>query len=164
VTAPTTAEVREALAKAERDDARASRSYSGGGDTAPGHELALEVAEHRDALAAEVETLRADVEMFQQGASVAEQTRRDLAAEVARVRKLFDDAGLGEYDILGLVDHYQAEAMRMSAEVARLREALEIACNWWGGCGHHADDCPGVADECKAAKRVNELAAKGAGR
>lgn len=51
-----------------------------------------------------------------------------------------------------------------AAEVARLREALEIACNWWGGCGHHADDCPVDADECKAAKRVNELAAKGAGR
>lgn len=58
MSAPTTEEVREALAMAERDDARASRSYSGGCDTAPGYEMALEVAEHRDALAAEVARLR----------------------------------------------------------------------------------------------------------
>lgn len=48
----------------------------------------------------------------------------DAQAEVARLRKLFDDAGQGEHNVLALVDHYQADAMRMSAEVARLREAL----------------------------------------
>lgn len=137
MSAPTTEEVQKALAMAERDDARASRSYSSGCDTAPGYEMALEVAEHRDA----------------------------LAAEVARLRKLFDDAGQGEHDVLALVDHYQAEAIEAWGEVDRLREALEIACDWWGGCGHHPDDCPVDDDpECKAAKRVNELAAKGAGR
>ncbi len=104
MSAPTTAEVREALAVAERDDARASRSYSGGCDTAPGYEMALEVAEHRDA----------------------------LAAEVARLRKLFDDAGEGTYDVLALVDHYQADAMRMSAEVAGLRWILECGSSPYG--------------------------------
>ena len=53
--------------------------------------------------------------------------RDALAAEVARLRKLFDDAGLGEYDIHALVDHYQAEAIEARAEVARLREALEAS-------------------------------------
>ena len=47
----------------------------------------LSVAEHRDALAADVARLRADIEMFQRSASQAEQTRRDLAAEVARLRE-----------------------------------------------------------------------------
>jgi len=34
-----------------------------------------------------------------------------LAAEVVRLRKLFDDAGKGEHDVLALVDHYQAEVI-----------------------------------------------------
>jgi hypothetical protein len=71
-----------------------------------------------------------------------------------------EHAMLGLY-ALPLAEHRDA----LAAEVARLREALEIACRWWGGCGHHPDDCPVDDDpECKAAKRVNELAAKGAGR
>jgi predicted metal-dependent phosphoesterase TrpH len=35
-----------------------------------------------------------------------------LATEVARLRKLFDDAGQGEYNVLALVDHYQDRAIK----------------------------------------------------
>ncbi len=64
----------------------------------------------------------------------------------------------------------RSERDALAAEVARLREALAIACDWWGGCGHHYDDCPVddagelVETECAEARRVDELAAKGAGR
>lgn len=48
-----------------------------------------------------------------------------MADEVARLRKLFDDAGQGEHNVLALIDHYQDAEIKASAEVARLREALE---------------------------------------
>ena len=124
--------------------------------------IALPLAEHRaaavaerDALAAEMETLRyQSLEL-----SVVEE-RCDWEPTVAP--KWDEDGNEREASdrVKDLVDALRAS----QAEVARLREALEIACEWWGGCEHHTDDCPGVADRCKAAKRVNELAAKGAGR
>lgn len=43
--------------------------------------------------------------------------------EALRLRKLFDDAGQGEYNVLALVDHYQAQCLkceeRMRAMLAR---------------------------------------------
>ena len=45
--------------------------------------------------------------------------RRELAdakAEVERLRKLFDDAGQGEHNVLALVDHYIAEAEKAERE------------------------------------------------
>lgn len=46
-------------------------------------------------------------------------------AERDRLRKLFDDAGQGEYNVLALIDHYQAETIaeeerRRTAEAERL--------------------------------------------
>lgn len=57
-------------------------------------------------------------------------------AEVARLRKLFDDAGQGEHNVLALIDHYQRDAMvefdrRREAE-ARVKELEEQ---------HPPDDC-----------------------
>jgi hypothetical protein len=66
-------------------------------------------------------------------------------------------------------DAERARADAAEAEVGRLREAIDIVCQWWGGCGHHPDDCPEddagdlTEDECKASKRVGELT-KGEGR
>ncbi len=65
---------------------------------------------------------------------------RALTAEVARLRKLFDDAGQGEHNVLALVDYYQDAEIKAGAEVARLREALDsvvhLANGWpielWG--------------------------------
>lgn len=52
----------------------------------------------------------------------------ELEAENARLRKLFDDAGQGEHNVLALIDHYQeceleawARARDLEAEVGRLR-------------------------------------------
>lgn len=43
------------------------------------------------------------------------QRERDhLQVEVARLRKIFDDAGNGEHNVLALVEHYQREAMEAS--------------------------------------------------
>ena len=47
-----------------------------------------------------------------------------LAAEVRRLRKLFDDAGQGEHNVLALVDHYQSSAIEAESEVRRLRAKL----------------------------------------
>lgn len=49
----------------------------------------------------------------------------DILAELTRLRKLFDDAGQGEHNVLALVDHYQGEALQAGAEVARLRTLLD---------------------------------------
>lgn len=136
MSAPTTAEVRH-LVGARLAMMRAADIKDGGGAVHQAYawaltETALPIAEHRDALAAEVARLKAQtVDLCEAAADTTE---------------------------------------RMAAEVARLREALAIACHWWGGCGHHYDDCPVddagelVETECAEARRVDELAAKGAGR
>ena len=56
--------------------------------------------------------------------ALVEQVRADLAAsqrEVERLRKIFDDAGQGEHNVLALVDHYQDAAIKADAEVKRCR-------------------------------------------
>ena len=64
------------------------------------------------------------------GNSICEE-RTELAKlreENARLQKLFDDAGEGEYNVLALVEHYQAEAIRtneLERENARLKQELE---------------------------------------
>lgn len=50
--------------------------------------------------------------------------RDHLAAELARLHKLFDDAGQGEHNVLALVDHYQEQALdrdRLAAELEAVR-------------------------------------------
>lgn len=44
-----------------------------------------------------------------------------MRAEAERLRKIFDDAGQGEHNVLALVDHYQDEAIKATAEVDRCR-------------------------------------------
>lgn len=90
MSAPTTEEVREALARAERDDARASRSYSSGGDTAPGYEMALEVAEHRDAVVAERDALAAEVARLREALEASE-ARAAKAAEACEALETLVD-------------------------------------------------------------------------
>lgn len=45
-------------------------------------------------------------------------------AEAARLRKLFDDAGQGEHNVLALVEHYQREALASEAAAGQMRAAL----------------------------------------
>jgi hypothetical protein len=68
-----------------------------------------------------------------------------LEAEVARFRKLFDDAGQGEHNVLALVDHYQEcvieaddRAAGAQARIAELEEqvaALKADCLGACKCG-----------------------------
>lgn len=75
----------------------------------------------------ELERIRAELKM--PIVSVwAEATHADtLLAEVDRLRKLFDDAGQGEHNVLALVEHYQAETMKAQADVAELKAELRTA-------------------------------------
>lgn len=49
-----------------------------------------------------------------------------IRAEVDRLRKLFDDAGQGEHNVLALVEHYQAEMIKAQAEAEDATAAFNI--------------------------------------
>lgn len=48
---------------------------------------------------------------------------KEAEAERDRLRKLFDDAGGGEYNVLALIDYYQRSSMEADDRVAELRLA-----------------------------------------
>lgn len=50
-----------------------------------------------------------------------------LANERNNLRKLFDDAGQGEHNVLALIDHYQNETFAAEARVSDLEAALRYA-------------------------------------
>jgi len=56
-----------------------------------------------------------------------------LLAEVDRFRKLFDDAGQGEHNMLALVEHYQSEMMKAQEQVSGIAAIL-------GDAGCDCDD------------------------
>lgn len=74
----------------------------------------------------ELERIRAELKM--PIVSVwAEATHADtLLAEVDRLRKLFDDVGQGEHNVLALVEHYQSEMMKAQAEAEDATAAFNI--------------------------------------
>lgn len=94
--------------------------------------------EEDKATKAEIATLRADlaasqreVERLRHGEATAEDGVCPdaveivrLQAEMERLRKIFDDAGHGEHNVLALVDHYQDEVIKATAEVERCRELI----------------------------------------
>ena len=79
--------------------------------------------------------------------------RDEAQAEVDRLRKLFDDAGQGEHNVLALIDHYQAWAdaaderlaerlAKQTRTIRRLLEDVGCDCECAGRCGtEHDDDC-----------------------
>ena len=73
-------------------------------------------------------------------------TIRILRAEVERLRKIFDDAGHGEHNVLALVEHYQQQAMdadeRLRAVRVRIASYLE----------HQAASADPLADVWDAAR------------
>lgn len=73
----------------------------------------------------------------------------DWEAEAKRLRKLFDDAGQGEHNVLALVDHYQRNSMdadeRLRA-VCKLLEANGCECP----CDHHPDERSPDCEVCLA--------------
>ena len=71
--------------------------------------------------------------------------------ERARLRKLFDDAGQGEHNILALVDHYQRESMEADERLRTVRALLEkngCDCDCDHGAESHDADC----DRCLACR------------
>lgn len=64
-----------------------------------------------------------------------------LVAEVRRLRKIFDDAGQGEHNILALIEHYQAGAMNADERVREARagvhyEASVLIHDMWRKAGN----------------------------
>ncbi len=66
----------------------------------------------------------------------------DVAAKVAeadRLRKLFDDAGQGEHNVLALIDHYQRNSMDADERLRAVRKLLEEnGCEC--PCDHHWEE------------------------
>jgi hypothetical protein len=98
----------------------------------------------------------------------------NLEAEVARFRKLFDDAGQGEHNVLALVDHYQEcvieaddRAAGAQARIAELEEqvaALKADCLGACKCGGFGGDvlcsvCAGTGGNATLQSRIAELEA-----
>ena len=85
----------------------------------------------------------------------------DVAAKVAeadRLRKLFDDAGEGQYNVLNLVESYQRNSMEADERLRAVRKLLE-----WNGCececSHHWEDHDDDCDRCLAC-RIGEAVGK----
>ena len=74
-----------------------------------------------------------------------------LKTERDRLRKLFDDAGQGEHNVLALVDHYQAASMASDAKLDAVRSLLsENGCNC--ECGHHWEEHDDDCERCLACR------------
>jgi hypothetical protein len=79
-------------------------------------------------------------------------------AEADRLRKLFDDAGQGEHNVLALIDHYQRNSMEADDRLRAVRKLLEEnGCEC--PCDHHPDE---RGHDCKVclACRIGEAVGK----
>lgn len=72
------------------------------------------------------------------------------AAEADRLRKLFDDAGQGEHNVLALIDHYQRNSMAADERLRTVRKLLE----------EHGCECPGDHHWVCLACRIGEAVGK----
>lgn len=70
-------------------------------------------------------------------------------SEADRLRKLFDDAGQGEHNVLALIDHYQRNSMEADERLRAVRELLEAnGCDC--PCDHHPDERGPDCEVCLA--------------
>ena len=79
-------------------------------------------------------------------------------SEANRLRKLFDDAGQGEHNVLALIDHYQRNSMESDERIRAVCKLLErngCECECEHHREHHDDDC----DRCLAC-RIGEAVGK----
>ena len=85
----------------------------------------------------------------------------DVAAKVAeadRLRKLFDDAGEGQYNVLNLVESYQRNSMEADERLRAVRKLLEEnGCEC--PCDHHPDERGPDCEVCLAC-RIGEAVGK----
>ena len=78
--------------------------------------------------------------------------------EADRLRKLFDDAGQGEHNVLALIDHYQRNSMDADDRLRAVRKLLEEnGCEC--PCDHHPDERGDDCDLCLAC-RIGEAVGK----
>lgn len=79
-------------------------------------------------------------------------------AEADRLRRLFDDAGQGEHNVLALIDHYQRNSMESDERLRAVRKLLEEnGCDCQ--CDHHPDERGDDCEVCLAC-RIGEAAGK----
>ena len=77
-------------------------------------------------------------------------------SEADRLRKLFDDAGEGQYNVLNLVESYQRNSMEADERLRVVRRLLEEnGCDC--PCDHHADERGPDCEVCLAC-RIGEAA------
>ena len=79
-------------------------------------------------------------------------------AEADRLRKLFDDAGEGQYNVLNLVESYQRNSMEADERLRAVRKLLEEnGCDC--PCDHHPDERGPDCEVCLAC-RIGEAVGK----
>ena len=79
-------------------------------------------------------------------------------SEADRLRKLFDDAGQGEHNVLALIDHYQRNSMEADERLRVVRGLLEEnGCDC--PCDHHPDERGPDCEVCLAC-RIGEAVGK----
>jgi hypothetical protein len=79
-------------------------------------------------------------------------------SEADRLRKLFDDAGQGEHNVLALIDHYQRNSMEADERIRAVRKLLEEnGCDC--PCDHHPDERGDDCEVCLAC-RIGEAVGK----
>ena len=79
-------------------------------------------------------------------------------SEADRLRKLFDDAGEGQYNVLNLVESYQRNSMEADERLRVVRRLLEEnGCDC--PCDHHADERGPDCEVCLAC-RIGEAVGK----
>lgn len=79
-------------------------------------------------------------------------------AEADRLRRLFDDAGQGEHNVLALIDHYQRNSMESDERLRAVRKLLEEnGCEC--PCDHHPDERGPDCEVCLAC-RIGEAVGK----
>ena len=79
-------------------------------------------------------------------------------SEANRLRKLFDDAGQGEHNVLALIDHYQRNSMESDERIRVVRGLLEEnGCDC--PCDHHPDERGPDCEVCLAC-RIGEAVGK----
>lgn len=82
----------------------------------------------------------------------------EKVAEADRLRKLFDDAGEGQFNVLNLVESYQRNSMEADERLRAVRKLLEEnGCEC--PCDHHPDERGPDCEVCLAC-RIGEAVGK----
>lgn len=75
----------------------------------------------------------------------------EKVAEADRLRKLFDDVGEGQYNVLNLVESYQRNSMEADERLRAVRKLLEEnGCEC--PCDHHPDERGEDCEVCLACR------------